>query len=171
MFDQFTDRARRVMQLANQEAQRFNHEYIGTEHILIGLVKEGAGVGFMVLNRLRLDIGKIRRSVEEFTQPGPNRVVFGKLPQCPIATKALNFAIEEANNLHHNYVGTEHILLGLLRDQECVASMALRSLGVDIDIVRREILNVIGFITKSEPPICDPLKGWMCYFDWKAGMA
>src|SRR5258708_5840180 len=118
MYERFTDRARKVMQLANQEAQRFNHEYIGTEHILLGLVKEGSGVAANVLKNLDVDLRKIRLEVEKIVQSGPDMVTMGKLPQTPRAKKVIEYSMEEARNLNHNYVGTEHILLGLLREED-----------------------------------------------------
>src|SRR6266852_2364180 len=117
MFERFTDRARKVMALANQEAQRFNHEYIGTEHILLGLVKEGSGVGANVLKNLDVDLRKVRLEVEKLVKSGPEMMQMGKLPQTPRAKKVIEYAIEEARNLQHNYVGTEHLLLGLLREE------------------------------------------------------
>ncbi len=105
MYERFTDRARKVMQLANQEAQRFNHEYIGTEHILLGLVKEGSGVAANVLKNLDVDLRKIRLEVEKIVQHGPDIVSMGKLPQTPRAKKVIEYSMEEARNLNHNYVG------------------------------------------------------------------
>jgi len=98
MFERFTDRARKVMALANQEAQRFNHEYIGTEHILLGLVKEGSGVGANVLKNLDVDLRKVRLEVEKLVKSGPDMVTMGKLPQTPRAKKVIEYAIEEARN-------------------------------------------------------------------------
>jgi ATP-dependent Clp protease ATP-binding subunit ClpC len=144
MYERFTDRARKVMQLANQEAQRFNHEYIGTEHILLGLVKEGSGVAANVLKNLDVDLRKIRLEVEKIVQSGPDMVTMGKLPQTPRAKKVIEYAIEEARNLNHNYVGTEHLLLGLLREQEGVAAQVLMNLGLKLDEVREEVLNLLG---------------------------
>lgn len=144
MYERFTDRARKVMQLANQEAQRFNHEYIGTEHILLGLVKEGSGVAANVLKNLDVDLRKIRLEVEKLVQSGPDMVTMGKLPQTPRAKKVIEYAIEEARNLTHNYVGTEHLLLGLLREDEGVAAQVLRNLGLKLDDVRDEVLNLLG---------------------------
>ena len=112
MYERFTDRARKVMQLANQEAQRFNHEYIGTEHVLLGLIKEGSGVAANVLKNLDVDLRKIRLEVEKLVQSGPDMVTMGKLPQTPRAKKVIEYSMEEARHLNHNYVGTEHILLG-----------------------------------------------------------
>jgi ATP-dependent Clp protease ATP-binding subunit ClpC len=144
MYERFTDRARKVMQLANQEAQRFNHEYIGTEHILLGLVKEGSGVAANVLKNLDVDLRKIRLEVEKLVQSGPEMVTVGKLPQTPRAKKVIEYSMEEARNLNHNYVGTEHILLGLLREQEGVAAQVLMNLGLKLEDVREEVLNLLG---------------------------
>jgi ATP-dependent Clp protease ATP-binding subunit ClpC len=132
------------MQLANQEAQRFNHEYIGTEHILLGLIKEGSGVAANVLKNLDVDLRKIRLEVEKLVQSGPDMVTMGKLPQTPRAKKVIEYSMEEARNLNHNYVGTEHILLGLLREQEGVAAQVLMNLGLKLDEVREEVLNLLG---------------------------
>src|SRR5206468_2459552 len=144
MYERFTDRARKVMQLANQEAQRFNHEYVGTEHVLLGLVKEGSGVAANVLKNLDVDLRKIRVEVEKIVQSGPDMVTMGKLPQTPRAKKVIEYAIEEARNLNHNYVGTEHLLLGLLREQEGVAAQVLMNLNLKLDEVREEVLNLLG---------------------------
>ena len=144
MYERFTDRARKVMQLANQEAQRFNHEYIGTEHILLGLVKEGSGVAANVLKNLDIDLRRIRLEVEKIVQAGPDMVTMGKLPQTPRAKKVIEYSIEEARNLNHNYVGTEHLLLGLLREQEGVAAQVLINLGLKLEDVREEVLNLLG---------------------------
>ena len=144
MFERLTDRARKVMALANQEAQRFNHEYIGTEHILLGLVKEGSGVGANVLKNLDIDLRKVRLEVEKLVKSGPDMVTMGKLPQTPRAKKVIEYAIEEARNLNHNYVGTEHLLLGLLREHEGVAAQVLMNLGLKLEEVREEVLNLLG---------------------------
>lgn len=150
MFERFTDRARKVMALANQEAQRFNHEYIGTEHILLGLVKEGSGVGANVLKNLEIDLRKVRMEVEKLVKSGPDMVTMGKLPQTPRAKKVIEFAIEEARNLNHNYVGTEHLLLGLLREQDGVAAQVLMNLGIKLEEVREEVLNLLGAGVENE---------------------
>jgi ATP-dependent Clp protease ATP-binding subunit ClpC len=150
MYERFTDRARKVMQLANQEAQRFNHEYIGTEHILLGLVKEGSGVAANVLKNLDIDLRKIRLEVEKIVQSGPDMVTLGKLPQTPRAKKVIEYSIEEARNLNHNYVGTEHLLLGLLREQEGVAAQVLMNLGLKLEDVREEVLNLLGHNMATE---------------------
>ena len=146
MYERFTDRARKVMQLANQEAQRFNHEYIGTEHILLGLVKEGSGVAANVLKELDIDLRKIRLEVEKLVQAGPGSemVTMGRLPQTPRAKKVIEYSMEEARNLNHNYVGTEHLLLGLLREQEGVAAQVLMNLGLRLEDVREKVLDLLG---------------------------
>ncbi len=143
-FERFTDRARKVMQLANQEAQRFNHEYVGTEHILLGLIKEGSGVAANVLRNLDVDLKKIRLEVEKLVQTGPDMVTMGRLPLTPRARKVIEYATEEARNLNHNYIGTEHLLLGLLREQEGVAAQVLMNLGLKLEEVREEVLNLLG---------------------------
>jgi len=150
MFERFTDRARKVMALANQEAQRFNHEYVGTEHVLLGLVKEGQGVAANVLHNLSVDLKKIRLEVEKIVKSGPAMVTMGKLPQTPRAKKVIEFAIEEARNLGHNYVGTEHLLLGLLREHDGVAAQVLMNLGLKLDEVRAEVLNILGASMEAE---------------------
>ena len=156
MYERFTDRARKVMQLANQEAQRFNHEYIGTEHILLGLVKEGSGVAANVLKNLDIDLRKIRLEVEKIVQSGPDMaavVLLGRRPLTARVKKAIEYSIEEARNLNHNYVGTEHLLLGLLREQEGVAAQVLMNLGLKLEDVREEVLNLLGhnMPNESEP--------------------
>ncbi|MCJ7692185.1 MAG: ATP-dependent Clp protease ATP-binding subunit [Sedimentisphaerales bacterium] len=151
MFERFTDRARKVMALANQEAQRFNHEFIGTEHLLLGLVKEGSGVGATVLKNLDVDIKKLRLEVEKLVHSGPDMVTMGKLPQTPKAKKVIEYAIEEARSLNHNYVGTEHILLGLLRESDGIAAQVLMNLGLKLEEVRQEVLNLLGAGVEDGP--------------------
>ncbi|MHC5025820.1 MAG: ATP-dependent Clp protease ATP-binding subunit [Planctomycetota bacterium] len=150
MFERLTDRARKVMALANQEAQRFNHEYIGTEHILLGLVKEGSGVGANVLKNLGVDLRRVRLEVEKLVKSGPEMVTMGKLPQTPRAKKVIEYAIEEARSLNHNYVGTEHLLLGLLREHDGVAAQVLMNLGLKLEEVREEVLNLLGAGVESD---------------------
>jgi ATP-dependent Clp protease ATP-binding subunit ClpC len=144
MYEKFTDRARKVMQLANQEAQRFNHEYIGTEHILLGLIKEASGVAANVLKNLDIDLRKVRLEVEKIVMSGPDMVQTGRLLQTPRAKKVIEHAIEEARLLNHNYVGTEHLLLGLLREEEGVAAQVLMNLGLKLEDAREEVLNLLG---------------------------
>jgi ATP-dependent Clp protease ATP-binding subunit ClpC len=149
MYERFTDRARKVMQLANQEAQRFNHEYIGTEHILLGLIKEAGGVAANVLRRLDIDLRKVRLEVERIVQSGRDTETMGNLPRTPRAKKVLEYTMEEAGNLNHNYVGTEHILLGLLREEEGVAAQVLMNLGVKPEFIRSEVLSLLGHDTQT----------------------
>jgi len=144
MFDRFTDRARKVMGLARQEAQRFNHDYIGTEHILLGLIQEGSGVAADVLKSLDVDLKKIRQEVEKLVSHGTTMVTMGQLPFTPRAKKVLELALEEASNLGHNYIGTEHLLLGLIGEQEGIAAEVLDNIGVDIETVRTEVAGLLG---------------------------
>ncbi len=144
LYDRFTDRARKVMAYARQEAQRFNHDYIGTEHILLGLIKEGSGVAANVLRNLDVDIKKIRLEVEKMVQSSPDVQTKGQPPFTPRAKKVIEFSLEEARALGHNYIGTEHILLGLLRENEGVAAHVLMNLGVKLEDVREEVLGLLG---------------------------
>ena len=139
MYERFTDRARNVLKLANQEATRFNHEYIGTEHILLGLIKEGSGVAAEVLKNLTVDVGRVRLQVEKLIQRGPDMVTMGKLPWTPAARRVIKYAEEESWKLNNYQVDTEHILLGLLREDWGVASQILMNLGLRVEQLRREI--------------------------------
>jgi ATP-dependent Clp protease ATP-binding subunit ClpC len=150
MYERFSDRARKVMQLANQEAQRLNHEYIGTEHLLLGLVKEGSGSAAIILKNLDIDLRKIRMEIEKIVVCGPDTVTLGKLPQTPRAKKVIEYAIEEARNFNHNAVGTEHVLLGLLREQEGVAGQVLRNLGIKLEDACEELLSFLGHNMDSD---------------------
>ena len=150
MFDRFTDRAKKVMNLARQEAQRFNHEYLGTEHILLGLVQEGSGVAANVLKNMGIDLSKIRSEVEKIVKTGPSMVTMGQLPFTPRAKKVLELAMEEASNLGHNYIGTEHLLLGLIKENEGIAAQVLLNLGVKLEEVREEVLEFLGADTNEE---------------------
>ena len=144
MFDKFTERARKVMSLARREAQRLHHEYIGTEHILLGLVQEGQGVAANVLKSLEIDLDKLRREVEKIVKPGPATEPAVQIPFTPRAKKVVELALEEATTLSHNYIGTEHLLLALLREQEGIAAHVLRSLGVKLEDVREEVIEFLG---------------------------
>ncbi len=143
MYEGFTDRARKIMHLANQEAQRFNHEYLGTEHILLGLVKEGSGVGADVLKNLDVDLRKVRIEVEKLIKSGPEMVTMGNLPKTPRAKKVIEYTIEEARNLNHGWVGSEHLLLGLLREQDGIAAQVLIASGLNLKKVRKEVLRTV----------------------------
>ncbi|HHI68840.1 MAG TPA: ATP-dependent Clp protease ATP-binding subunit, partial [Planctomycetes bacterium] len=159
MFDRFTDRAKKVMTLARQEATRFNHEYIGTEHILLGLVQEGSGVAATVLRNLGVDLDKIRQEVENMVKQGPPTTTMGQLPFTPRAKKVLELSMEEASSLGHNYVGTEHLLLGLIRENEGIAAQVLMNLGVKLDSVREEVLEFLGADPSSDEDESGPLGG------------
>ena len=141
MFERFTDRARKVMAIANEHVRRFHHQYIGTEHIFLGLIKENGGTGATVLKNLDVDIDKMLPEVEQLfkLKGGRDAVAKGKIQQTQNAIKVIEYAIEEARNLNHDYIGTEHILLGLLRVSEGIASQVLANLGVSIENARMEI--------------------------------
>jgi ATP-dependent Clp protease ATP-binding subunit ClpC len=144
MFNRFTERARKVLVLAKEEARRFNHDYIGTEHILLGLVREGEGVACAVLQNLGIDLDRLRMEIEKLIPSGSATSVVGDIPFTPRAKKALELAAEEARALGHNYIGTEHILLGLIREGEGLASQVLYGLGVDLERIRQEISSLLG---------------------------
>ncbi|MBR5244228.1 MAG: AAA family ATPase, partial [Thermoguttaceae bacterium] len=137
------------MQFAHQEALRFNHEYVGTEHIILGLIKEGTGVAANILKKLGVDLRTMRLEVEKLVRSGPDLVTMGRLPQTPRAKKAVEYAIEEARRLKHNYVGTEHLLLGLLKEHDGVAAQVMMNLGLKLDDVREEILATLGQESES----------------------
>lgn len=144
MFNRFTERARKVILLAKEEAKRFNHDYIGTEHLLLGLIREGEGVAAAVLASLGLSSDQIRFEVEKLVKPGPATIVSGDIPFTPKAKKVIELAMEEARQLGHNYIGTEHLLLGLVKEGEGVASQVLMNLGLDMDKVRNEVMGLLG---------------------------
>jgi ATP-dependent Clp protease ATP-binding subunit ClpC len=144
MFNRFTERARKVVLLAKEEAKRFNHDYIGTEHVLLGLIREGEGVAAAVLQKLGLSPDNIRLEVEKLVQPGPATMVSGDIPFTPKAKKVIELAMDEARALGHNYIGTEHLLLGLIREGEGVASQVLLNMGLDLNKVRNEVMNLLG---------------------------
>jgi len=144
MFDRFTDRARKTMGLALQAAQGLQHDYIGTEHILLGLIQEGSGVASDVLANLDVDIESIREGVEKLVRHGTTTVTMGQLPFTPRGKKVLELAYEEASNLGHNYIGTEHLLLGLIREQEGIAAQVLQNIKVRLEDVREEVLELLG---------------------------
>ncbi len=144
MFDRFTERARKVIILAKEEAKRFNHDYIGTEHILLGLIKEGESVAAAVLQNLGLSLDTIRLEVEKLVQFGPSTIVSGDIPFTPKAKKVIELAMDEARRLGHNYIGTEHLLLGLIKEGEGVASHVLMNVGLDLNKVRAEVIKLLG---------------------------
>jgi ATP-dependent Clp protease ATP-binding subunit ClpC len=141
-FDRFTERARKVLTLAQEEAQRFNHNYIGTEHLLLGLVREGEGVAAKVLSNLGIELTKVRSAVEFIIGRGERQVV-GEIGLTPRAKKVIELAVDEARRLGHHYIGTEHLLLGLIREGEGIAAGVLESLGVNLEKVRSEVIKVL----------------------------
>src|SRR5512139_2168500 len=142
-FDKFTERARRVLTLAQEEAHRFNHNYIGTEHILLGLVREGDGVAAKVLANLGVELNKVRSAVEFIIGRG-DRAVMGEIGLTPRAKKVIELAVDEARRLNHHYIGTEHLLLGLVREGEGIAAGVLESLGVSLEKVRAQTIHVLS---------------------------
>jgi ATP-dependent Clp protease ATP-binding subunit ClpA len=139
-----TDRARKVLQLANQEAQAFNHEYVGTEHILLGLVKEGTGVAAHLLQALGVGLDTIRAAIRRLVQAGPEPITLGRLPLTPRAQRVVELACDECRELQHQYVGTEHLLLGLLRESAGVAAAILLQQGLSLDKVREETIKLVS---------------------------
>src|SRR4051794_26915748 len=143
MFERFTDRARRVVVLAQEEARLLNHNYIGTEHILLGLIHEGEGVAAKALESLGISLEKVRREVEEIIGHG-GEPPSGHIPFTPRAKKVLELSLREALQLGHNYIGTEHILLGLIREGEGVAAQVLVKLGADLPRVRVQVMQFMS---------------------------
>src|SRR5574341_689790 len=144
MHDKFTERVRKVIYLAREEAARLQHDYIGTEHLLLGVIREGEGIAATVLNNLGLDLDRIRQEVENMVSASGGTMTIGEIPFTPRAKRVLELAVEEARQLGHNYVGTEHLLLGLIREGEGVAAKVLLELGVDRKRVREETLKLLG---------------------------
>ncbi|MFN5650743.1 MAG: Clp protease N-terminal domain-containing protein, partial [Actinomycetes bacterium] len=143
MFERFTDRARRVVVLAQEEARKLNHSYIGTEHILLGLISEGEGVAAKALDSLSISLDAVRAQVEEIIGQGGSSPS-GHIPFTPRAKKVLELSLREALQLGHNYIGTEHILLGLLREGEGVATQVLVKLGADLGRVRQQVIQLLS---------------------------
>src|SRR5690242_8682807 len=142
-FDKFTDRARKVLTLAQEEAQRFNHNYIGTEHLLLGLIREGDGVAAKVLSNLGVELNRVRNGVEFIIGRG-DRPAMGEIGLTPRAKKVIELAVDEARRLGHHYIGTEHLLLGLVREGEGIAAGVLESLGVNLEKVRHQTIQVLS---------------------------
>ena len=143
MFERFTDRARRVVVLAQEEARLLNHNYIGTEHILLGLIHEGEGVAAKALESLGISLEAVRAQVEEIIGHG-GQAPSGHIPFTPRAKKVLELSLREALQLGHNYIGTEHILLGLIREGEGVAAQVLVKLGADLSRVRQQVIQLLS---------------------------
>jgi len=150
VFERFTDRARRVVVLAEEEARMLNHNYIGTEHVLLGLIHEGEGVAAKVLESLGISLGAVRQQVEEIIGQG-QQVPSGHIPFTPRAKKVLELASREAKQLGHNYIGTEHILLGLICEGEGVAAQVLVKLGADLNRVRQQVIRLLHGYQGNEP--------------------
>jgi ATP-dependent Clp protease ATP-binding subunit ClpC len=142
-FDRFTRRARKVLSLAQEEAQRLRHNYIGTEHLLLGLVREGEGVAGKVLTDFGVDLEKVRKAVEDTLGRG-DHIVLGEIGLTPHARKTVELAVDEARLLHHDYIGTEHLLLGLLREGEGRGSSMLESLGLSSQEVRAKTIQILN---------------------------
>jgi len=144
MFERFTDRARRAVVQAQEEARTLNHDFIGTEHILLGLVGEGQGVAAKALESLGISMEAVRQRVEDIVPPGQVEVRTGHIPFTPRAKKVLELSLSESKLLGHRYIGTEHILLGLLREGEGVAAQVLAALGADLDGVRERVVQLLA---------------------------
>src|SRR5579884_3777440 len=142
-FDKFTERARKVLTLAQEEATRFNHNYIGTEHLLLGLVREGDGVAARVLSNLGVELNRVRSAVEFIIGRG-DRMIVGEIGLTPRAKKVIELAVDEARRLGHHYIGTEHLLLGLVREGEGIAAGVLQSVGIDLDNARTQTIQVLS---------------------------
>jgi ATP-dependent Clp protease ATP-binding subunit ClpC len=153
MFDKFTNRAKQVIKLAKKEAQRLNHNYLGTEHVLLGLLKLGQGVAVNVLKNMNIDFETVRAEVEKLVGYGPEIQVYGDPALTGKVKKVFEYANEEAANLNHNYVGTEHLLLGLLRQTDGVAAQVLENLNVNLKEVRKEVLKELETFNLQLPPI------------------
>jgi len=150
MFERFTDRARRVVVLAQDEARRLDHNYIGTEHLLLGLIHEGEGVAARALESLGISLAAVRQQVEEIIGRG-QQAQSGHIPFTPRAKKVLELSLRESLQLGHNYIGTEHILLGLLREGDGVAAQVLVRLGADLNRVRQEVIELLHGHQEREP--------------------
>ena len=144
MYERFTDRARKVVILAREEATRLNHDYIGPEHLLLGLLRTGEGVAAEALTALGLELAAIRREIEKEVQQGPSQLTVGEVPFTPRSKKVIELAMDEARAMGHNYIGTEHLLLGLIREEEGVAARVLQNLGVDLKKVRQITMELLG---------------------------
>jgi ATP-dependent Clp protease ATP-binding subunit ClpA len=149
MFDRFTDRAKKVMNLARQQAQRFNHEYLAPEHMLLGILDLGEGLAIQALGKMSIDPDRIQGAVESMLVKGPSNAPMRQLPFTPRAKKVLELTMEEAGNLGHNYIGTEHVLLGLIKEDESIPAQVLLELGVSLKRTRATVLEVLASETSS----------------------
>ncbi|MBU2567719.1 MAG: AAA family ATPase, partial [Elusimicrobia bacterium] len=146
--NKFTDRAQKVILIAQEEAKRLNHDYVGTEHLLLGLVSIGEGVAAQVMDNMGVDLKKLRNEVEKIVGTGDNVMLLGEIPFSPRAKKVLELAVDEAANMGHYYVGTEHLLLGLIKEEDGIAARVIENMGVKITDVRQEIIELLGEPTK-----------------------
>jgi excisionase family DNA binding protein len=153
-FEHFTDSARRVLTAAQEEARRLKHKFIGTEHLLLGLLREDEGVAIHVLRNLNVKLDAAREQVEFIVGKG-DRIVIGEVGPTRRAKKVIELAVEEAQRLHHEYVGTEHLLLGLVREGEGIAADVLQKLGADLSSVRAKTIEVLRSEAKASPPPTD----------------
>ncbi len=159
MFERFTDRARRVVVLAQDEARMLNHNYIGTEHILLGLIHEGEGVAAKALESLGIGLDAVRQQVEETIGRGQAPPGEGHIPFTPRSKKVLELSLREALDLGHTYIGTEHILLGLIREGEGVAAQVLVGLGVDLNRARQQVIQLLtGRLEESPAALAEDLR-------------
>ncbi|MDI6785423.1 MAG: ATP-dependent Clp protease ATP-binding subunit [bacterium] len=147
MFERFTEKARRILSHAQEEAKNYRHGYIGSEHLLLGLIKEGEGVAVEVLNNLGINLTSIKTEIEKMVSSGGGALTLGDVPFTPHAKKVLELAVEEAHLLNHNYVGTEHILLGLIKEEESIAARILNKFGANVSSVREEVMKILGGIS------------------------
>src|SRR5215475_4166501 len=175
VFERFTERARRVIILAREEAGRFRHDFVGTEHILLGLIRDGEGIATAVLQRLGLRLETVKAEVERALAGFPKTLTFGEVPFTPQAKRVLELSIEEARQLGHNYIGTEHLLLGLMKEGQSIAAKILESLGARLDEVRQETLALLGdqyyprpkkrsqysIVSTSLAPSCARIPSWV----------
>src|SRR5437762_4013735 len=159
MSNRFTERAQRVILIAQEEAKRLNHDYVGTEHILLGLIALGEGVAAQVFANLGVDLRRLRAEIEKIVGTGDNVMLLGEIPFTPRAKKVLELAVEEAQNMGHSHVGTEHLLLGLIREEEGVAAQVLENLGVRLDIVREEVISLLGEGQPGPAPAAPATRG------------
>jgi len=143
MFGRFTERAQQVLVLAQEEAKRLNHNFIGTEHLLLGLVREGSGIASRALQGMSVDLSRVRSEVERITPKG-EKIIQQGISYTPRAKRVVELAIEESQNLGHNYVGTEHLMLGLIREGEGIAAQVLANMGIDLKRARKEVIHLLG---------------------------
>jgi uncharacterized damage-inducible protein DinB len=165
-FDRFTVRAYKVFQLAREEAQSYNHSFIGTEHILLGLVREGGGVAANVLHSLGIELHKVLSTVESAISERGERTVTGDIGLTPRAKRVIEFAADEARLLNHHYIGTEHLLLGMLAEGEGIAAGVLESLGVSLERAREQVIDILRGFTTSQPKVDTGLMRVLLMFDY-----